>query len=118
LRDTENEAHCALRAPNQRARCFPPSLASPSRGIMHLTYRTTTPSIGADIANVTGEITPEMIERGIRFMEERGIALLTPEVTYPSFIEDFLISVRVGGARRNSRARSTMSSKSFRRSES
>jgi hypothetical protein len=50
----------ALRATPHRPEAFGLGRPSPSRGVMHLTYRNTSPSVGADIANV--EIDPTLRE--------------------------------------------------------
>ena len=38
------------------------------------------------------KITPEMIQAGLRFLEERGIVALTTEASYLEFVIDFLTS--------------------------
>lgn len=57
-----------------------------------------------DIANV--EITPEMIARGVAFMENSGAASLTSSVYEPSFVEDFLRFAIYGGSSLKDRANS------------
>lgn len=61
------------------------------------------------------EITPEMIEAGLRFLEQRGVSI---EFAYPEFVAEFLRSTINGGFLRNSRASAPASLMSFRRAMS
>lgn len=54
----------------------------------------------ADIANVAPsaiEITPEMVKRGIAFLEDSPLAMLTTMISYPEFVESILREAINGG---------------------
>ena len=53
-----------------------------------------------DVANVAApeiEITPEMVKRGIAFLENSPLAMLTTMISYPEFVESFLREAINGG---------------------
>jgi hypothetical protein len=47
------------------------------------------------------EVTPEMVDAGMRFLEDRGVST---EFAYPEFVGEFLMSAIRGGRFRKARA--------------